>query len=106
MTDDSSKKGEKKNKFRNLQITELFMAKAGWSRCFHGIIEREKDENGVEISVYGKIKVNEAHIMARAENQFILGEKLDDMVLLILDYGLHDDPGKSIEVAGAALYSN
>jgi len=37
----------KKKDFK-VQITELFMAKKGddFTRCFHGTIKREKDENG------------------------------------------------------------
>jgi hypothetical protein len=38
-----------KKKDSRLEITELFMAKAGkqgWDRCFHGTIKREIDESG------------------------------------------------------------
>jgi hypothetical protein len=78
------------------EITEIFMAKAGndWNRCFHGTIRRERDENGTPI-VYGKIKVNDCVIYASAPDQWELGDKLDDMVLLILDYDLHKRIGSS-----------
>jgi len=70
------------------------MAKAGkgnsgFDRCFHGTIRREHDENGNPI-VYGKIKVNDCIIYASAPDQWELGDKLDEMVLLILDYDLHN----------------
>jgi hypothetical protein len=78
------------------EITEIFMAKAGndWNRCFHGTIRRERDENGNPI-VYGKIKVNDCVIYASAPDQWELGDKLDDMDLLILDYDLHKRIGSS-----------
>ncbi len=78
------------------EITEIFMAKAGndWNRCFHGTIRRERDENGNPI-VYSKIKVNDCVIYASAPDQWELGDKLDEMVLLILDYNLHKITGNS-----------
>ena len=66
----------------NIEITELFMAKAGkngWDKCFHGTIKRCRDEHGNPI-VYGKIKVGERTIQASAKDQWELGEKLDEMV--------------------------
>jgi len=59
----------------NLEITELFMAKAGkhgWDRCFHGTIRRETDADGNPF-VYGKIKVNNGFILAQAACQDVLG---------------------------------
>lgn len=83
----------------NISITEIFMAKAGignsgFDRCFHGTIRRDQDENGNPI-VFGKIKVNDSFIYASAPDQWELGAKLDQMVLLILDYDLHNSTGKS-----------
>jgi len=77
-----------------IQITEIFMAKAGkngWDRCFHGTIRRERDADGNPV-VFGKIKVNDTIIEASAKDQWELGEKLDDMVLMILDNNLHGTP--------------
>lgn len=82
-----------------IQITELFMAKAGktgWNRCFHGTIRRERDENDNPV-VYGNVKVNEGYILAKANDQWELGEKLDDLVLMILDRGLHNNAGVSFK---------
>ena len=75
------------------------MAKAGignsgFDRCFHGTIRREHDENGNPI-VFGKIKVNDCYIYASAPDQWELGAKLDEMVLMILDYDLHNSTGMS-----------
>ena len=73
-------------------ITEIFTAKAGrgntgFDRCFHGTIRRT---DGV---VYGKIFINGGYILAKERDQWALGENLDDIVLLILDKGIHDNKG-------------
>lgn len=78
-----------KEKPLNIEITELFMAKAGkgensWKKCFHGTIRRTKDEAGNPV-VYGKIKVNDGIIYAQASDQWELGEKLDELVLQALN---------------------
>jgi len=72
----------------NIEITEIFMAKAGrgnkgFDRCFHGTIKRSADENGNPV-VFGKIKVNDTIIEASAKDQWELGDKLDEMVLEVL----------------------
>ena len=84
-----------------IEITEIFMAKAGkngWDRCFHGTIRRERDADGNPV-VYGKIKVNDGYIYATAKDQWELGEMLDDMVLMILDKGLHATVGRNSIIA-------
>ena len=71
----------------NIEITEIFMAKAGktgWDKCFHGTIKRSHDNDGNPI-VYGKIKVNDQIIQASAKDQWELGEKLDELVLFELN---------------------
>ena len=71
----------------NIGIQEIFMAKAGkngWDNCFHGTIERSTDDNGDPI-VYGKIKVNDKIIQATGKDQWELGEKLDELVLVALN---------------------
>lgn len=82
---------EKKKK---IELTEIFMAKAGlgnkgFDRCFHGTIKRDFDEDENPI-VYGKIKVNNGHILATGKDQWELGNKLDELVVLILDHDLHE----------------
>jgi len=47
---------------------------AGFDKCFHG-----------------KIKVNDGFIFVSASDQYELGEILDEMVLLILDYDLYSN---------------
>lgn len=90
----------------NIEITELFMAKAGkkgWDRCFHGTIKRDVDEDGNPV-VYGKIKVNDGYIIAKATDQWILGEILDEMVLMVLDLGIHAVEGESLSIDGFKHY--
>ena len=81
----------KEKRASKIELTELFMAKCGndWNRCFHGTIKRDFDADGNPI-VYSKIKVNDGYIYAMAEDQWILGDMLDEMVLLILDYDIHN----------------
>ena len=73
------------------------MAKAGkqgWDRCFHGSIKRETCADGNPV-VYGRIKVNDGYIYAMASDQWVLGDRLDEMVLMVLNYGLHKIGGKT-----------
>jgi len=97
-----------KKKDSRLDITEIFMAKAGkqgWDRCFHGTIKRETDENGNPV-VRGKIKVNDGYICSQAGDQWELGDKLDELVLMILDFGLHSDTGITSVIAGTPYFQN
>jgi hypothetical protein len=86
----------------NLEITELFLAKAGrsdYTRCFMGTIRREADENGILILIsrvpVNKYGFNEVVISSASfpgmnpedvEKQ--LGDQLDEMVLMMLDHRL------------------
>ncbi len=84
-----------KDRGLKIQLTEIFMAKAGkkgWDRCFHGTIKRVADENGNPV-VCGKIKANDGYIYAKANDQWILGEMLDEIVLMVLDHGIHSKAG-------------
>ena len=92
----------------NIKITEIFMAKAGktgWNRCFHGTIRREIDEEGKPF-VFSRIKVNQGNICSRASDQWELGEKLDYMVLMVLDKGLHNHAGVTSEIFGSKYFLN
>lgn len=89
---------ENKKKKINIELTELFMAKADWKRCFHGTITRTKDENGNEL-LHGKIYVKNAKhdciIYAMASDKDTLGAMLDEIVIMILDKGLHKTSSKN-----------
>jgi hypothetical protein len=83
-----------KKKETKVVMTEMFMAKAGndFTRCFHGTIKREKDVEGNPV-VRSRIKVNQGYILAIAEDQWVLGTKLDELVVLILDKKMHSNKG-------------
>ena len=78
-------------KVKNIEITELFMAKAGndFSKCFYGTIRRGHDDEG-NTKVWGRIEINDGYILASASNQEELGKKLDDMVMFVLKNKMHD----------------
>lgn len=83
------------------------MARCGndFSRCFYGTIKRLKSEDGTDYC-FGKITVNQGSICARGSKQEELGRQLDEIILWILDYGLHDDRGKSLAIAGTEINLN
>ena len=98
----------KDKKDMRIEIQEIFMGKCGrhgWDRCFYGTIKRETDADGNPV-VYAKIKVNDGFIYATAKDQWELGDKLDELVLMILDYGLHSDAGKTSVIAGSPYFLN
>lgn len=98
---------DKKNDLK-IQFTEIFMAKAGkkgWDRCFHGTIKRDVDKNGNPM-VYSKIKVNDGFVYAMAIDQWKLGEMLDEMVLMVLDNGLHTHAGEFVTIYNMKYFLN
>ena len=113
-----------------MKITEIFMAKCGlgmkgYDRCFHGTIKREKDEDGNPV-VRGEILMHDGYrydnvemewvrtknanttgyIYAMAEDQKKLGDKLDELVILVVDKGLHNNKGIFIECANSEISMN
>ncbi len=56
--------------------------------------------------VRGKIKVLNGFICAQAANQDVLGEHLDELALMVLDMGLHDNEGLSTLIAGTHYFLN
>jgi len=77
-----------------LEITEIFMAKAGkhgWDRCFYGTIQRGLESDGSSV-VRGKIKVKEGFVLAQAGCQDELGSRLDELVYLTVEYDLQANP--------------
>jgi hypothetical protein len=95
----------KKEKER-FEITEMFMAKADCNRCFFGIIKRWIDHDGNPV-VFSKIVISDdGYICAQAKDQKTLGKNLDKMCVMILDRGLHNDAGKSIEIFDSEFFLN
>jgi hypothetical protein len=87
------------------EITEMFMAQADHERCFYGIIKRSKDSNG-NPHVFSRIIINDGLVQACASDQKTLGKILDQMCIMVLDYGLHDDAGKRIKIYNADYFLN
>jgi len=108
---EEEKSNPKKKVFstRDIQITELFMArnrKRGWTQCFHGAIFREKDENGRETAVNGNILMPDGKFWSRGTNQYNYGDNIDDIVELRIENKIHSDPGRFSKIAGEKYYHN
>lgn len=98
----------KKESSLKIELTEIFMAKAGkngWDRCFHGTIKRGVDENGNPI-VCSRIKINDGYICAKASDQWELGEILDELVLMVLDEDIHAQAGEFVRIQNFICYLN
>jgi len=100
-----------------VEITELFMAKADWGRCFSGIIKRERDENEnlvLSSKIYVKNDKFNQIVSAKVcdptktpeELQDQLGEQLDYMVKMILDCGLTKMPAKTEKIGELNYFMN
>ena len=95
----------KKGKDR-YELTEMFIAKADKDRCFFGIIKRWNDLDGKPL-VFSKIVMkNNGFIYAQAVDQKRLSKNLNEICIMILDMGLHDDAGVSTEILGKDLFLN
>jgi hypothetical protein len=81
-----------KKKLPDLQITELFLVKADWQRTFMAQIIREKIENGQEI-ICGNVVIDEGKAWSMADTEDELGDYLDDICIMKLDYRLHEKAG-------------
>lgn len=93
-----------------IEITELFMAKCGkgnkgFERCFHGTIRRDFDEDENPI-VYGKIKINGGYIYSSAPEPKELGTKMDDIVIMILEFDLHKPKGITSKICENKFFHN
>ncbi len=88
-----------------LDISELFMAQASKDRRFYGTIKRGYDADGVPV-VYGKIMVLDGFILAQAGTQEELGKRLDELVKMALDLGLHSGAGVISVVANTTCFLN
>jgi hypothetical protein len=106
---DSDKHQDEDGKDR-FEISELFMAKCGangWDRCFFGTISREKDANGKETACSSNICIpDDGCIWSRAEDQWTLGDQLDSLVELRLDYDIHADKGVFTSIAETRFFHN
>lgn len=98
------------NRKDRFEISEIIMAKCGangWDRCFYGIIRREKNDKGNEIACNCKVSIPEdGFILSRAEDQETLGNQLDSLVELRLDYDIHGDKGVFSPIAETRYFHN
>jgi hypothetical protein len=95
-----------KKEHDRFEITEMFMAKANSDRCFYGIIKRFKDNDGNPM-VFSKIVMpDDGYICAQCNDQKTLGKNLDNMCVMIMDMGLHNDSGKTTEIFGMDFFLN
>jgi hypothetical protein len=64
-------------------ISPLFPS---WHRlikmCFYGTIKRFTDSDGIP-TVFGRIKVDDVYVCTQAADQFELGIKLDQLVIMV-----------------------
>ncbi len=98
---------EKKKIPQEIEISELFLVKAGndFKRTFIGQIYRETTKEGESI-VRGNVKVQDGKIWSSAETQEELGKYLDEICKMVLNYGLNKNVGVSIEIFGNDLFLN
>jgi hypothetical protein len=97
----------KKKLLREYEITELFLVKAGndYKRTFIGKIYRETTKEGKSI-VRGNVVVNDGKIWSSTETQEELGQYLDDLCLMKLDWGLHSHAGVTFKITREDFFLN
>ena len=98
---------EKKKLPQEIEITELFLVKAGndYKRTFIGQIYRETTKEGKSI-VRGSAEVADGKLWSVAETEDELGQYLDDLCAMNLDMKLHFDAGKKTEIVGMVFHLN
>jgi hypothetical protein len=94
-----------KKKLPEIEIIELFLVKGDWHRTFMAQITREITADGREI-IYGKVVVNEGAIYAIGNTEDELGTYLDDLCVMKLDYGLHENAGIIIKIGETEFFLN
>jgi len=102
---EKKEKPEKKKKISSLEITEFFFVKSGWDRTFMAEIVRDKTEDGKTIN-RGRVVVNEGQIWSTGETQDELSNYLDDICIMKLDLGLHENPGIGSAIACSKFFHN
>jgi hypothetical protein len=100
---------EKKNIMRKnpqkVDFVRMFMAQADHDRCFYGTLKEDKDVNG-NSSFFSRITINDGILMASAEDRKTLSKILNEMCIMYLDKGLHNDKGKYIPNWYGKIYIN
>ena len=92
-----------------IEINELFLSKAEWKRTFTGTITRTQDEHNNPL-IHGKIPVkyknHDGYVYSIASEEDELGKKLDEMVIMVLGHGLHNEQGVSSILCETPFYHN
>lgn len=94
-----------KKKLPEIEITELYLVKADWNRTYMARIIREKTEDGKEI-VRGNVIINEGKVWSMADTEDELGDYLDQICLMKLDYHLHSNAGGTFKIFGVDFFLN
>lgn len=94
-----------KKKLPEIQIAELFLVKADWSRTFIGTIRREIDGDGNPL-VSGEVIVQEGKLWSKASSQEVLMKNMDDICRMKLDIGLHSHAGVTTQIFGEDFFLN
>lgn len=101
-----------KNSNDKFRITEMIGAKPSkdWTRFFYGSIVREKNSEGVENLVRGKINIDDPNyngmVYSIADNPTQLLDNLDELVTLALDKGLHNPTGVTSKIMQISFHHN
>ena len=92
---------------KKITLTEIFMAKvgAGWDKCFYGCIRREKDEDG-NPQIRGIIDIYSGKIYSVASTQDELGNQLDELATLVVEYEIHKSSGINTKMCDIRFCSN
>ena len=92
----AKKKAKKKDDSR-FEITELFMAKADWERTYIGTMQRDKIDDTLTV-IRGQVEVEGSMVYVRGNSTEEMWGAADEMVMLILDYDLHQTTGPKTEI--------
>ena len=92
---------------KSSKLSELFLIKCGndWKRTFVGTLQKCKDENDNDI-VRCKVVINEGYVIGMAHTREQLGNNLDEICKMKLDFELHDTKLKVTELLGFQMSYN
>jgi hypothetical protein len=96
---------DKKKIPSSIEITELFLVKAGWHRSYIGEIIREITADGKEF-VRGSVIINEGKAWSTGNSQEELANNLDSICTLKLDHGLHNNAGNTSIIFNKLFFLN
>lgn len=95
----------KKKLQSGIEITELFLVRADWTRTFMGEIRRETDADG-NLIITGKVIINHATAWSCSTDEEELRKSMDAICVMILDYALHAHSGASDMMCNMKYFRN